>query len=409
MVSKLVSVPFLGYSKIESDRVAQESVRFSRLLAYKVRQEAKNRLSSSAGYIEHFGVHRPRNNAGDTVLFDAIQELFKFKFGNLEFRNTALRKNVQRRDVSRINDLSKAVLVGGGGLLIEDSNPNSESGWQWRISEELLGDIEVPLLAFAIGYNLFRNDRQPSELMVRHISKTIEKSAFFGMRNTGSINKTKGIVPIDLHSKIVFQPCMTTVLSEFYPGIRDITDINPFEKRVALNLAFDRAERRFGEHRSEILERVGSAIETLAKRDWKIDLTLHGWDDEPAIEFCRSRSLPVNPVYLNLCSPSEIVRYYSGVPVTVGMRGHAQMIPFGCGNCIFSLISHDKLGYFLDDIGHRDWGVDIFDVDLSERIVEFVCAPESEIRSRRRAVEDAKSELWERTLENLNYIAPHLK
>ena len=35
------------------------------------------------------------------------------------------------------------------------------------------------------------------------------------------------------------------------------------------------------------------------------------------------------------------------------------MIPFGIGCATISLISHDKVGAFVRDIGHAEWGVDI--------------------------------------------------
>jgi hypothetical protein len=39
------------------------------------------------------------------------------------------------------------------------------------------------------------------------------------------------------------------------------------------------------------------------------------------------------------------------------MRGHAGMIPFGCGTPIISLVSHPKMAYFLADIERPEWGV----------------------------------------------------
>ncbi len=404
MMKTLIPLPYLGYSKIELGQAPREGLRFLRLARYKLGKRLRQKQTPPQGYVDHFGVHRPRNNAGDAVLFDALQDLLRHRFGDLHFRDSLLRAKVTPKDVARINARAQAVLVGGGGLLIEDSNPNAESGWQWRISTQELEAMNVPLIIFAIGYNLFRTDAAPSGHMVAHVERTLARSAFFGMRNHGSITRTKELMPAELHEKITFQPCMTTVLSEYHPLLQGHPGAAPGEKRVALNLAFDRAERRFGNQADAVLARIAGAVRTLIAEGWTVDVTLHGWDDEPAAEFFRGESIPVNVVYLNLCTSDEIVDYYARVPVTVGMRGHAQMIPFGCGNAIFSIISHDKLGFFLDDIGHREWGADIFDADLGERIVEFARCADQDIARRRGEIAAAKAPLWAQTLANLDRL-----
>ncbi|MEP0144400.1 MAG: polysaccharide pyruvyl transferase family protein [Erythrobacter sp.] len=404
MKTRLISLPYLGFSEIEADVVIKESLRFSRLAANKLTLRALHKMPPKQGYIDHFGVHRPRNNAGDTVLFDVLQKLLSSHFGPLSFRNSALRAKVTDQDVARINAAAQAVLVGGGGLLIEDSNPNAESGWQWRISEDHLARIDKPLILFAIGYNLFRTDKPPSQRMVDHVEKTMDKSVFFGMRNHGSIERTKAMIAQELHHKIIFQPCMTTFLTEYHPSLKTKSGADGREKRIALNLAFDRAERRFGDQADAVLERIGGAVDHLIQQGWQVDLTLHGWDDEPAIAYFRKRGSAVNPVYLNLCTPDEVVEYYADVPLTFGMRGHAQMIPFGCGNPIFSLISHDKLGFFLDDIGHREWGADIFDADLGDKIVDFARLAHESHADLKTKISKAKAKLWAQTQTNLKTL-----
>lgn len=404
MMKTLIPLPYLGYSKIELGQAPREGLRFLRLVRYKLGERRRQKQTPPQGYVDHFGVHRPRNNAGDTVLFDVLQKLLRHRFGDLHFRDSLLRTKVTPEDVARINARAQAVLVGGGGLLIEDSNPNAESGWQWRISPQDLDAIDVPLILFAIGYNLFRTDATPSRYMVAHVERTLTKSAFFGMRNHGSITRTKALMPAELHEKITFQPCMTTVLSEFHPLLQGHPGAAPGEKRMALNLAFDRAERRFGNQAETVLARIAGAVRTLIAEGWAVDVTLHGWDDEPAAEFFRREAIAVNFVYLNLCTPDEIVDYYARVPITVGMRGHAQMIPFGCGNAIFSIVSHDKLGFFLDDIGHREWGADIFDADLGERVVDFARSAGQDIARLQSEIAKAKATLWTQTRANLNKL-----
>jgi hypothetical protein len=57
--------------------------------------------------------------------------------------------------------------------------------------------------------------------------------------------------------------------------------------------------------------------------------------------------------------PNKVYDFYNNMEVIFGMRGHAQMIPFGLNGKIISLVSHDKLRYFLEDIHAPEWGVDL--------------------------------------------------
>lgn len=52
------------------------------------------------------------------------------------------------------------------------------------------------------------------------------------------------------------------------------------------------------------------------------------------------------------------------------MRGHAGMLPFGCGTPIVSLVSHPKMAYFLSDMGRPEWGVSVHDRHLAARLTE---------------------------------------
>ena len=64
----------------------------------------------------------------------------------------------------------------------------------------------------------------------------------------------------------------------------------------------------------------------------------------------------------------QIVHEYSKPRLVIGMRGHAQLIPFGCNTPILSIISHDKMQYFLDDIHHPEWGVDVKDEKFGTKL-----------------------------------------
>ena len=87
-----------------------------------------------------------------------------------------LRENVGPALVKYINRTADAVVVGGGGLFLSDTNPNRESGWQWRISLDMLEQLEVPLIVFAVGYNRFYGQPDFEPPFSEHVARTIEKS-----------------------------------------------------------------------------------------------------------------------------------------------------------------------------------------------------------------------------------------
>ncbi len=164
---------------------------------------------------------------------------------------------------------------------------------------------------------------------------------------------------------------MTTVLNRFHRYfLKPRPTLKP--KRLALNLAFDRADKRYGAGFEEIGKNIVEAMRWAVQEKWEVVLALHAWDDDPIVPLFRNSGVPVTIKRLNLCSADEIVRFYAEMPLTIGMRGHSQMIPFGCGNAILSLISHDKLGFFLKDIGRPEWGVEISSPSIKDDIIDRI-------------------------------------
>src|SRR3990170_967542 len=105
----------------------------------------------------HFDI-KTYGNYGDTLLFETVRELFEGFAGGDAFevvQSRQLRDPVTPRLVDFINENVDAVVVGGGGLFLSDTNPNQRSGWQWNISLDLLRRIEKPLIIFAVGNNRF--------------------------------------------------------------------------------------------------------------------------------------------------------------------------------------------------------------------------------------------------------------
>jgi hypothetical protein len=100
--------------------------------------------------------------------------------------------------------------------------------------------------------------------------------------------------------------------------------------------------------------------------------------------------------------------YYGRLPLTIGMRGHAQMIPFGMGNGIISVAARDKLRYFTDDIGHPELAIDPRDGQWSTQVLDRVDAWFGDFASSRADLARIREQLWNTTIDNLAGISTSL-
>ena len=99
--------------------------------------------------------------------------------------------------VNYINDNFDAVVVGGGGLFLRDTNPNQRSGWQWNISLDQLRRLQTPLVIYSVGNNRFIDQAEFAPPFEEHVNLTMEKSVFFGLRNTGSVETITRYIAAD--------------------------------------------------------------------------------------------------------------------------------------------------------------------------------------------------------------------
>ena len=107
-------------------------------------------------------------------------------------------------------------------------------------------------------------------------------------------------------------------------------------------------------------------------------------------------------IILTESNANEIMEYYSKIDLAVGMRGHAQLIPFGFNKKIISIISHNKMQYFLDDI-KLNLGADVesssFLNDLISKFneVNYSTSISGELMQ-------AQNDIWEKTNGNFEYL-----
>ncbi|WP_193096411.1 hypothetical protein [Brevibacterium sp. FME17] len=344
-------------------------------------------------------------NYGDKALFPVVRDTFRVlgsggsatsgqsgsglgrSGAEVDFTSAAaLRREVDMALVQRINSGADAVVIGGGGLFLQDTNPNRLSGWQWKISAEALAAVEVPLIIYALGDNRFPGQPEFDELMCSHVGQLLDQSVFFGLRNTGSMRTMSQFLgedgtddrqlpnqllaagqasesrvgPISPSDAIRFQPCPTTIAGLLYePLIGRRPD--PRQKVLAIQMLVHPRQQAAG-YDAEVIHRATiDAARMLVARGWTI-LSVPFHPDDAEV----SRQLVAEvPEVKEVSLHGSDVGFFAGfdlfasIPYVLGGRGHAQMIPFGIGSIPISLDLHAKLGYFAEDIGHPEFVVPV--------------------------------------------------
>lgn len=340
-------------------------------------------------------------NAGDALLPVVLRDLFNEKIGVSRWKIRNVVKNVTKKDVKCYNK-QDFIVVGGGGLFLKDTNPNDVSGWQWPCSIDRLNGINVPLIIFAVGYNRFRDQDDFSDVFTENLNALVEKASFVGLRNHGSIDNVKRYLKNDyLKQKIVFQPCMTTMISKIYP---DLVDYEHKENKIALNCAFDRQKLR-GITEEKLVD-IASVVKLLSEKA-RIVVYGHVNSDMAILPYLDRQNVVYEKKLFE--SPLDMIKEYSSVKLVIGMRGHAQMIPFGCQTPILSIVTHDKMQWFLNDIGRPEWGCDILHPNFKENLLKKAFDIFDNYSLYHEQVIVSQDYLWNITTENLAKITKLLE
>ena len=127
--------------------------------------------------------------------------------------------------------------------------------------------------------------------------------------------------------------------------------------------------------------------------------------DEIVCKYLDAQRVPYEKTVLTKeMTADEYLSYFTDPELVLAVRGHAQMIPFGCKTPVVSIISHDKLKWFLDDIEHPEWGVDVLDADFEQKLLEKSVYMLENREQICKEIEQAQDKLWDIMQENLKNI-----
>jgi polysaccharide pyruvyl transferase WcaK-like protein len=201
---------------------------------------------------------------------------------------------------------------------------------------------------------------------------------------------------------------MTTLCKKLYPDLIDRARREKKGEFIAINCAFDRIEKRLNGRHDEILFNLAVTLRELSLT-YPIAYYAHGKSDEQMLPYLDEVGVPYELVKLYDVHPREVIEAYSRAALAIGMRGHAQMIPFGCGTPIVSLISHDKIRWFLDDIRHPEWGIEMssesFQKDLARRVFQTMETLDQTVAT----INIIQDELFETTQQNIHDLMSVLR
>lgn len=351
-------------------------------------------------------------NYGDTLLFEAVRQTFE-GFGDGDrfevYDTRPLREPVGPRLVDMINEEADAVVVGGGGLFLSDTNPNQRSGWQWNISVDQLRRIKKPLIVFAVGNNRFYGQPDFADPFRAHLALTAEKSVFFGLRNTGSVESIREYLPRSLRDRVVYQPCPTTVSSYLFPDL--FRPEGAPRHRLAVESIVGKRQLRAGFDAAAIYAAKARVAGRLVREGWDVrsvpfsraDLGFDAVLHEYGVDAPQTRLFGVRDAMF------RGLEVLGDAPTLLGTRGHAQMVPFGMGAVPLSLDVHPKTGYFASDIGHPEWAIDPRDADFEETLYRMLHDVDERADELRTELAGTRERLYRTTLANVQGIHEALR
>jgi hypothetical protein len=321
--------------------------------------------------VAHIYARNAKMNSGDYMIGIAYKKYFeevilkkKCVFYDIDCRDS---KSFNDENINKLNSYDY-IILGGGGLILPDSQPNKISCWQWVISKENINKIRVPIFVLSIGYNLFFEqkitmhnrensveDKSRMNIFKDNIITLINKSTKFTLRHKDDVNKLINIVGDEYKKKINYEICATVWYVNKYwkPNINNI-DRN--KKFFAIEIKDDREWRRYykigkSKYYSYLLNNI---VKKHINNNDKILYLSHD-GSKNFYNYLKKNNITI-PFLDNSCgNESKIRDNYSKIHTIYCSAGHSQMISYGLGIKIISLVTHPKIKNFCDDIMNKDF------------------------------------------------------
>ena len=298
-----------------------------------------------------------KSNSGDFFLGPSTKYEFEHIVGEkVDWTNFDVRKKITQKDIDFINKFDYTI-IGGGGLFLPDTNPNMTSCWQWACPTELINKITTKIYVISVGWNHFYgqditmpNRNNNTKVLERYgifkqnVEALINNSTLFTMRHRGDAERLKEIVDPAYHDKVDFSFC---------PVVKYVRDNYSKDFKSGDHITFeikdDRPNRRYiKKSRTAFYNELLTLIKLLISEGEKIAVMSHDGSRTFA-NFLYQNKIPFLFIDNTVANKEKIISNYSKVKRLYCTAGHSQMTAFALGLDFISLITHDKLRYFLED------------------------------------------------------------
>jgi len=337
-----------------------------KLLLLKKETPLKKKVISSLKKVIHiYGV--TNCNSGDYLIGIATKKYFVEKYLNNEacnFVDFDCRQVINDKLLNYINSFDY-IIIGAGGLILPDTNPNLISCWQFSIDKNYYKKINKPIYVISIGFNLFYNqnmnmsnnnnnieDINRTIIFKDNIIELIERAKHFSLRHKQDIEELIKIVGEDYRSKIKFEFCPTIWYSnKFWKKKLN----NETTKYIVLEIKDDRMWRRYYNITKDVFyNELLTFVEYCIKNKINIAYLSHDGSKD-FFNYLIKNNIKI-PLFDNSkLNENTIYNNYDKIKTIICTAGHSQMISHGLGINTLSLVSHPKLKYFCDDINNKNY------------------------------------------------------
>jgi polysaccharide pyruvyl transferase WcaK-like protein len=351
--------------------------------------------------IWHIASHT--TNIGDGALISGIHSTLREDWPRpIEFINDNLMEyadfwgsnEFNRELVKRINEESDMLLIGGGGML-DGARVHRYTGMAFNLPYQLWQEIKVPVVFYALGFNLFRSQHYWHKNSLKQTVAYILSNhrMLLSFRNDGSLYRARQSLNVKWqHAYDIPDPGLYVPLEDTNHPVLLKNKMN-----ILLQLAGDNPYFRFNyplwrfvphvgkrvlEQRvRQYFDRIGKTIEALLKNyDVNFILCPHLVRDFGIMsDFISCLSPSVSRFHFNASGvlrgtsqASVFFDLYRKSDLIIGMRGHSMICGVGVGTPVVAISTHDKVDGFMHSVALDDRLVQLSARDMSSKLLDIV-------------------------------------
>lgn len=350
----------------------------------------------------HIATHTA--NIGDAALVNGIQSTIKQDISpDIYFQNDCLMsyenywgdKKYDEHLVKTINNNYDFLIIGGGGM-IDGQKARKELGIGFDMPFSLLKKIKVPIIFYALGFNLFRNQKfynKSSLINLLEYTKS-NNSIIFSVRDDGSLKKLEKFLGKDLTCHIHSIPDPGLYIKNL---VAENEEMDQKKNYIGLQLAGDNIEyrltpryiskykvigRTLGKlYAKKSISRLSKCIESICTNsNYQLLLCPHLIKDikiynsfisNLSNKFIREKVTSTS-ILKGTEHAADYFKNYKKCSLIIGMRGHSAICSVGLSVPFIGLNTHDKVSSFMNLLGLNRYLIKMNDKTYETKIYDLI-------------------------------------